>query len=369
MTLGPFESAVHDLSRSLVADEIARVRRERWSGVLALRQGQVSKGLYCVDGEVAFAASTVEEDRLGAMLFRAGKISESQFREAMRASERGRPLGQAFVDAGILTAADLQAAVLAQIERIVLSVLRWTSGELRRETMDRPIPVELAVVLDTPRLLLLGMRLFPDAARLEREIGPPGRMLRRAGRAAFDYDGVSPAPAERAVLALCLRPTAVEDLFGLPHPRGDVARAAAALLAGGLLEEAPLATPSPGASLAPDILARRLLEKGDRARALEVLRAAIERDPQARGSRRLLAMVLARDGGFDVAVERHFTTALEAEPGDLELRYALASYYRRAGLGGRALLQLRLVLAGDPSHAAAWRDLGELEAANARRGR
>jgi tetratricopeptide (TPR) repeat protein len=359
--------AVEDLSRRLVADEIARARRERWSGVLALRQGEVSKGLYCVDGEVAFAASTVEEDRLGAMLFRAGKISESQFREAMRASEGGRPLGQTLVDAGILSATDLQAAVLAQVERIVLSVLRWTTGELRRETMDRPIPVELAVVLDTPRLLLLGMRLFPDAARLEREIGPSGRRLRRASRAAFDYDALPPSPAERAVLATCLRPTAVDDLFSLPHPRGDVARAAAALLAGGLLQEAPFETPSAGASHDPEGLARGLLERGNRARALEVLRAAIERDPQARAARRLLAMVLAREGGFDAAVEQHFTTALEAEPGDVELRYALASYYRRAGLGGRALLQLRLVLSADPSHAAAWRDLGELEAAGPRR--
>lgn len=357
--------APEDLSRTLVADEIARVRRERWSGVLALRQGEVSKGLYCLDGEIAFAASTVEEDRIGALLFRAGKISESQFREAMRASEGGRPLGQALVDAGILSATDLQAAVLGQVERIVLSVLRWTTGELRRETMDRPIPVELAVVLDTPRLLLLGMRLFPDAARLEREIGPPERRLRRASRAAFDYDAVPPSPAERAVLAMCLRPTSIDDLFSLPHPRGDVARAAAALLAGGLLQEAPFET-TPGAGLDPEAVARGLLEKGDRARALEVLRDAIERNPQAHPARRLLAMVLAREGGFDAAVERHFTTALDAEPDDVELRYALASYYRRAGLGGRALFQLRLVLSADPSHAAAWRDLAELEAAGPR---
>lgn len=359
--------AVLDLTRTLAADEIARARRERWSGVLVFRQGEVSKGLYCVDGDVAFAASTVEEDRLGALLFRAGKISEAQFRDAMRAAEGGRPLGQTLVDTGILTAADLQAAVLAQVERIVLSVLRWTTGELRPEAMDRPIPAELAVTLDTPRLLLLGMRQFPDAARLEREVGPPERLLRRASRAAFDYDGVPPSPAERAVLALCLRPMAVADLFDLPHARGDVARAIAALLAAGLLQEAPAETPAPGASVEAEPLARRLLEKGDRARALEVLHAAVERDPQMRSARRLLAMLLAREGGFDAAVERHFTISLEADPGDVELRYALASYYRRAALGGRALLQLRLVLSADPSHAAAWRDLGELEAGGPRR--
>ena len=72
-------AAVADLSRVLVADEMARARNERWSGVLALSQGEVSKGLYFLEGEIAFAASTVEEDRLGACLFRAGRLSESQF--------------------------------------------------------------------------------------------------------------------------------------------------------------------------------------------------------------------------------------------------------------------------------------------------
>ena len=45
----------------------------------------------------------------------------------------------------------------------MLSVLRWTSGTLRREPMDRPIPADQALDLSTNRLLLLGMRLFPDA--------------------------------------------------------------------------------------------------------------------------------------------------------------------------------------------------------------
>jgi hypothetical protein len=55
-----------DLSEALVAEEIVRVRAEGWSGVLALTQGQVAKGVYFVDGGIAFAASTVGEDRLGA---------------------------------------------------------------------------------------------------------------------------------------------------------------------------------------------------------------------------------------------------------------------------------------------------------------
>jgi tetratricopeptide (TPR) repeat protein len=392
--------SVLDLGRALVAEEIARVRAERWSGVLALSQGEVAKGLYFVDGEIAFAASTVEEDRLGACLFRVGKITEGQFRAAMRACETtGRPLGQAFVEMGYLTPGELAAAVTAQVERIVLSVLRWTTGSLRRDPMDRPLPADLALDLNTHRLLLLGIRLFPDAGRLERALGAPARRLRRVNPWPFDYEGAPASAVERAVLAQCPRSAALGDLLMLPHPRPQLVRAIYALIAGGLLESAPARIPAPPPVAPPEAVpswvpparsvpaeaeitpspraprtaeeaeraARTYLERGQRDLAIEALKEAADRYPDARGPARLLAMTLGRETAFRPEVERRFLDLLEAEPQDAELRYALASYYRRAGLAARAMLQLRLVLSTDSGHAAAWRDLGELEAGGTKR--
>ncbi len=401
--------SVLDLGQALVAEEIARVRAERWSGVLALAQGEVAKGLYFVDGEIAFAASTVEEDRLGACLFRVGKITEGQFRAAMRECEAtGRPLGQAFVEMGHLTPGELAAAVTAQVERIVLSVLRWTTGSLRRDPMDRPLPADLALDLNTHRLLLLGTRLFPDAERLERALGAPGRRLRRVSPWPFDYEEVPVSAVERAVLAQCSGSVALGDLLVLPHPRPQLVRALYALLAGGLLENAPARVPAPAPvpppvpvlpraaetipswvpqpSPAPPVeaeitpsppaprtaeeaerTARTFLERGQRLLAIEALQEAVDRYPEARGPARLLAITLGRETAFRPEVERRFLDLLDAQPQDAELRYALASYYRRAGLAARAMLQLRLVLSTDSGHAAAWRDLGELEAGETKR--
>jgi hypothetical protein len=390
-----------DLSRVLVAEEVVRVRAEGWSGVLALTQGEVAKGLYFVDGAITFAASTVEEDRLAACLFRAGKITEGQFRVAMRESEAtGRPLGHTFVELGFVAPEDLAQGVVAQAERIVLSVLRWTTGALRREPMERPLPSDLTLDLNTHRLLLLGTRLFPDAERLERSLGEPGRRLRRVSPFPFDYEEVEASPAERAVLASCTRSVSLAELLALPLTRPQLARAVYALLVGGLVDDAParrapapaaesaawsttpldagaamdsqLVTPSPPAPRTPEDAeraARGLLEKGLRERAVEVLQDAADRFPEARGPRRLLAMTRARGGDFRPSVEKLFTSLLEGDTHDVELRYALASYYRRSGMAARAILHLRLVLSADPGHAGAWRDLGELEAGETRRGR
>jgi hypothetical protein len=385
---------VADLSRVLVAEEIGRVRNEGWSGVLALKQGEVSKGLFFLDGAIVFAASTVEEDRLGACLFRAGRISESQFRHAMRTVESsGSPLGQVLVESHILTPLELVGALAAQVERIVLSVLRWTSGTLRREAMDRPLPADQALDVDTNRLLLLGMRQFPDADRLERSLGDPARRLSRVSPSPFDYEQVNTSPAERAALELCSKSAALADLLALPHPRAQLVRAVHALVSGGLIEDAAPAASAPAATSEPawmsaplepepepeaetprppdeaEKLARSFLERGQRERAVTLLRETIERHPDARSLRRLLALTHARDSGFQGPIERQLLDLLEVDPHDNELRYALASYYRRAGMTARAILQLRIVLSADSAHAAAWRDLGELEAGPTRRGR
>jgi lipopolysaccharide biosynthesis regulator YciM len=116
-------------------------------------------------------------------------------------------------------------------------------------------------------------------------------------------------------------------------------------------------------------VARGFLERGNRERAVEILREAVADHPTARGPRRLLALTLGREAGFRQEVERLFIELLERQPSDTELRYALASYYRKGGFAGRAILQLRIVLSADSGHAAAWRDLGELEAGPTRRGR
>jgi hypothetical protein len=228
-----------DLSRELVADEIRRVRDERWSGVLVLEQGQIAKRLYFLKGDLAFAGSTLEEDRLGAHLYRAGKITEAQFRAAMLASSgTGRHIGGALRRAGVLTAGELLEAVSGHFERIVLSVLRWTSGNLRREPLAGPLPAADPMGLDARPLLLVGTRQFPAVGRLEAALGREQRRLRRALPPPFEVESLPPTPAERAVLALCTRPCPLGRLLTLPHAREDVVRAVYGLLAGGLLQDA-----------------------------------------------------------------------------------------------------------------------------------
>jgi tetratricopeptide (TPR) repeat protein len=115
--------------------------------------------------------------------------------------------------------------------------------------------------------------------------------------------------------------------------------------------------------------ARTHLEQGERDAAIPLLLEAVDRDPRERNCRRLLALTLAQHPNLHRTAERHFLTALEQDPYDIELRYRLAAYYRKAGLPTRAMTQLNLVLSQDPRHEKALRDLEALQAESGRRKR
>jgi hypothetical protein len=447
-----------DLRQTLLIDEVRELRRRRWSGVVALASGDVRKGIYLRRGGFVFAASTVEEDKLGEHLVRTGRITRDQFEAAYQASQGpGRRLGHALVETGALAEGDLDALVAEQVRSIALSTFRWTSGEVRYQQVEEPIPSDLALALSTDRLLLEGTRIFPDVARLEAALGDTGRPVRRAAQSPFEYASIPGSPAEKMALEKTGAGARIQDLLSLPLPRPQLIRAVFALLAGGLLEVdeavaspaprttasatsprppdlvvAPASPPAPpiaappaparspaspppsprsaappppptslpfapsdetppsgvfvaGTKADPDPLfvvtpasgvpaaavqspeqverlSRDCLDKGDRARAVNLLREEIEKNPRAHGCRRLLAMTLASDAVFSPELEKMFLTTLDEDPKDNEVRYRLATWYKKLGLGARAIVQLKVVLEVDTSHAAAWRDLGELEA-------
>ncbi len=411
-----------DLRQTLLADEIRELKRRNWSGVIALADREVRKGIYLRRGRFVFAASTVEEDKLGEHLVRTGRITRNQFAAALQASQGpGRRLGQTLVETGAVPEGVLETLVAEQVRSIALSVFRWTTGEVRYQQVEEPIPSDLGLPLSTERLLLEGTRIFPDTARLEAALGDARRPLRNAAALPFDYSTIPESPAEKRVLERARAGARLADLLTLPFPRPVLVRAVSALLAGGLLEEGealatapapsralPLSaspgemtppagiiaahtsalqepvfdplpdyptTPAEGVKALPlspeqvERQARDALDKGDRPRAIALLRQELGRNPTAQPCRRLLAMTLASDVVFSPELEKLFLAALEADPNDVELRYRFATWYKKLGHGNRAILQLKRVLASDSSHAAAWRDLGELEAAEGGPGR
>jgi hypothetical protein len=141
-----------------------------WSGQLAIVDGPVRKSLFFRRGDIRTAASNVSEDRLGAILYRFGVISEQQLAEALNATHAATRLGHVLVERGYLTPHDLYTYVRKQIEEIFFSVLVVTKGNFYfYRTGDDDGPAS-QLQLSTKTMLFDGVRRIDELSYFREKI-------------------------------------------------------------------------------------------------------------------------------------------------------------------------------------------------------
>jgi len=229
-----------DLSRVLLCEELRRLHRERRTGVLEVSRGEVTKGIFLLEGRVAFASSTVPRDKLGESLIQLGRINRAEFTAAFQAAlVSERRLGAALVGAGLLSEVDLGRLVAQQVENIVLSLFTLISGTADFHPGEHAVPPDLALELSTRRLLLEGARIYPDVSRLEVALGDVHRRLALSSQPGFDWTRVPLSRAEKAALNRATDGLRISEILcdeGTPRPA--LVRAVYALLLAGILTEA-----------------------------------------------------------------------------------------------------------------------------------
>ncbi|MCK5286351.1 MAG: DUF4388 domain-containing protein, partial [Thermodesulfovibrionia bacterium] len=106
-----------------LADILIGIQRSTRTGVLEIESGSFLKKILIENGDVIFAASNYEDDRLGELLLKEGRITLEEYNQASRLLlKKGERLGKVIVELGYLTPKELFWAVQHQIEEIVLSL-------------------------------------------------------------------------------------------------------------------------------------------------------------------------------------------------------------------------------------------------------
>ena len=117
-----------------------------------LRDKQV-KSIYLKEGQIVFAASNLEQDRLGEMLLKAGKLSPQQYEKSVEVLKAtGKRQGAILVELGFLTPKGLFEGLKYQILEILYSLFLWTEGRYRFATGELPrqvitLEIELVTLL------------------------------------------------------------------------------------------------------------------------------------------------------------------------------------------------------------------------------
>jgi len=113
-----------------MADVLSMLHRAGKSGFLLFGSADHEKSVYLHRGEVVFATSNQQVDRLGECLFRGGVITLVQLREAAKRWTPHARLGKVLVERGTLSPRELWNGVKLQVEEIVRSLFAYTSGSV-----------------------------------------------------------------------------------------------------------------------------------------------------------------------------------------------------------------------------------------------
>jgi hypothetical protein len=230
-------------------DVVELIHARGWSGQLVVLDDAVRRALQFHRGELSGGTSNQPEERIGAVLYRSGRITGDDLERVLaqppspssdHASATATPrFGQRLVEAGALTAHDLYRYVHQQVEEIFHAILAMRRGEyyIHRSTDDAAPP---PLRLPTKQLLLDGTRRIHELSALREKVpGPDAVMARRSPSPAGKLE-----PRESMVLALVDGARDVAAIAQASHlGEYETTRALFQLVHGGWVQLAPRAAP------------------------------------------------------------------------------------------------------------------------------
>jgi hypothetical protein len=172
---------VGDLTETPLPEMLATIHRNRVPGVLEAQLGEFSKRVSIINGDIIFASSTSRAESLGDVLLGAWRITVEQFRTSvLRLLESpGKRHGQVLVEMGVLTAEEMRAAVLDQVQRIVWSLFDLDEGLVSFTLGEDRTDEAYKLRIPTPRAILHGCKTVADAKRLVSRLGSKSSVFTR----------------------------------------------------------------------------------------------------------------------------------------------------------------------------------------------
>lgn len=246
------------LTTACLPDLLRSIYTDRRTGVLVLTQGDVRKQVFFELGQIVFASSNRNEDRIGETLVRHGKLTREQLNIVLSALIPGQHLGNFLVEQGALDPRELISYVNFQIIDIIYSLFSWTVGIYEfAEGEEYAAPEDLKLRFSTATVILEGVRRMEDYEVIRRGLGDLNRLLVPASLPLLRLQSIVLKPLEQRILELVKQPTdIIKVLISTSETPQRSLKALYGLLSVGLLRqgESPELSTATGRMVAPQAL-------------------------------------------------------------------------------------------------------------------
>ncbi len=183
------------------------------TGVLTVTRNDQTKLIYFKQGDMVCASSRYEDDRLGEMLLKWGKISYTQYETSVRLlKETKKRQGAILVEQGFLTPKELFQAVTTQVKEIIFSLFTWLDGDYRFEEGALPATDIITLRMSSGALIYEGIRRIHDFTRLCRLLPPFSAVVTMSTDPRDLFQPVAVTPPERKLLLLIDGARTIRDL-------------------------------------------------------------------------------------------------------------------------------------------------------------
>ncbi|MBI5639971.1 MAG: DnaJ domain-containing protein [Nitrospirae bacterium] len=152
-------------------DTLIGLQRSFKTGILTVENGEVTKKIFIKNGDMIFSASNRDEDRLGDILLREGRINQEQYdRSVTEMKSTGRRQGAVLVRLGYLKADELVAAVRSQVEEVILSLFGMEGGRFLFEERSLPTEEVITLKLSAANLIYSGIKRIENTDVIRAEL-------------------------------------------------------------------------------------------------------------------------------------------------------------------------------------------------------
>ncbi len=179
------------------------LNRERVEGTLSVACEDITKKIHFKKGEAIFASSNFEDDRLGEMLVKAGKITIEQYdRTVALLKTSGKRQGAILVELGYITPKELFWGVKYQVREIIYSIFHFDRGEFGFQPGQTLQDEVITLKMSIGALIYEGMRRIDNWTRIRKELPPTETVMKLSDDPLSLFQEVELTPQDRKILSL-----------------------------------------------------------------------------------------------------------------------------------------------------------------------
>jgi hypothetical protein len=176
------------------------LNRERKTGTLTVSASSATKNIYLKTGDVIFASSTYEDDRLGEMLLKAGKITVEQYDKSVEVLKAtGKRQGAILVELGYLTPKEIFWGLKYQVNEIIQSMFLLEDAGYEFREGNIPAEEVIALKMSMGNLIYAGINRITNWTRIRNKMPDTGSALKLGEDPRSLFQDIELSPQDKKV--------------------------------------------------------------------------------------------------------------------------------------------------------------------------